>query len=276
MVPQRQGNFEEDRMKNRFLGYAVALGLAAFLTNGGLFGSKAYGDIISCDSGCSLQYLIDNPDKTIQVGDKLFYNFDASSFAYGGAIAVPLDAIMVAPLTDTGPLGHTEYGLQFAILAYGDVIGGQGKDIVLEFDVTTTFGDNRIVDDYLAFSGGVDGGGVINISETVTDENGDSIPANGGKDASLYVFQDETQSKPTDYALFDPQDRLHINKDINWYASITCQTSEPLCFDRAFLSHFSQLFSQEPPRDIPEPSSMLLLGLGLAGLGIARRIRSAK
>jgi len=264
-------------MVTKFFRHVVALGLATFIIVGGLSGSKAYGDIVSGNFTISLQDLMDSSGTILQVGDKLFSNFDASSYAFGlGATPVPLSSIMLSPLTETGPLGHTEYGLQFAIVFGNTVYGGQGKDIVLEFDVTTTFGDNRIVDDYLSFSGGAEGGGHINISETVTDENGADVPAIPDGNASLYVFQDSKQVKLTDIALFAPQDWIHINKDINWYAENTCPPTSAPCYDRAFISHFEQLFSQQPPRDIPEPTSMILLGLGLAGLGVARRKRVAK
>ena len=64
-------------MKNRFLRYVVALGLATFLSGGGLSTSKAHGEIIGGEFSYTLAYLLDNPSITLQVADKLFSGFSA-------------------------------------------------------------------------------------------------------------------------------------------------------------------------------------------------------
>jgi hypothetical protein len=169
--------------------------------------------------------------------------------------------------------GHDEYGLSFQLPIGGSVTGGQGKDIKVAFDVTTTFGDARIIDDYLSISGYVLGGGQINVSENVANANEQTI-------SSLLAYMDIVngvlQQQILDVDLFAPQNYLHIFKDVNWYADNECGT-QTSCVDRAFISDFSQLFSQLPPdHDIPEPSSMILFGLGLFGLRVVQRKRAAK
>jgi hypothetical protein len=276
MVPQRHVNFEEDIMKNKFYRYVLALGFATLLTSGGLSVSKAYGDIIITDfeSGITLQTLADswtdsdpNNNIVLQVGDKLFGEFYASSV---GDSPVPLDGVIVTPRIDlNGEYGHTEYGLSFQMPADNTAYAGESKDLLLGFSVTTTFGDDRIIDDVLTFTGYTEGSGIIRIGELVLDENNNLISQLG-----VWIDPNLPFDRIVDSDLFDPQDILRIRKDISWSAD-NCLDSSP-CIDHAYLSDFTQMFSQiETPR-IPEPSSILLLGLGLAGLGIVRRKRSAK
>jgi len=242
----------------------LVLGFFVIFAGIGVFKPSAYATstlVYDWGSSTTLADIITN-QYTLQVGDKLFSNFTFTATAGGGATAISSANINVVGQITT-IAGVQEFGLEFIVGGGGSVTLGQFKDIVLNFNVTTTFGDNRIVDDFLGMTGSATHGGSVFIVEDVLNELSQTIA-----NAQLTVKDNPTINILTDTGTFAPQDILKIQKDIN----LDCtNTTDASC--NVQLSHFNQLFSQEK---IPEPASMLLFGAGLVGLAAWGRKRLGK
>lgn len=197
------------------------------------------------------------PGAFLLVGDKKFYNFTDYSSISTGANASPIDPadIVVVPLITTIN-GVPEWGLRFQSALY--FAGTRStQDTTFLYSIATVGGGALIIDNVLRVGGyGTTGNGFARIGETLSDETGKVIAnklvgdVGGGNIITI------------DIKNFAPQDILIISKDI---ALAGLDGS-------AFISEVDQLYSQK----VPEPISLILLGSGLAGVGLVRRFRKSR
>lgn len=212
----------------------------------------------ACPDGGSLSTFLAG-GYSCQIGNDIFSNFNYTSSAFGGALAVPAAGITVDTL---GPVGtgasllNSSIGLQFN--AGWNALAGQTTDSEIGFTVTVLSGAMTIEDFGLAQVSGV----LPNGSASVVENGCGPAPCTPSELAVMTFDYGGSNTQRVADTMFAPLGSVTVSKDI----SVTGGTT-----GSAHLSLVSDTFSQ-----VPEPISMGLMGGGLALLGLTRLRRRAK
>jgi hypothetical protein len=191
-----------------------------------------------------LQTLIDTHG-TVVVGDKEFSNFSAVVTGLGSYVGDPA-AIDVTPIM-VGP----DYGIRFQTATGAPILQASANsfaDLLVGFDVKVLDPNFRIKDIGLAFQGGAPSDGLAQVVETVYD--GTTVVGNTA------VW---TPGGPTSAPLLLPgtYTTLRVFKDVAVIGGVN---------EAASIFWMEQTFSQ-----VPEPTTLAFLGLGLVAMIRPRR-----
>jgi hypothetical protein len=203
----------------------------------------------------NLGTIIDN-GLSVQVGDKLFSDF---VFTYNDTDGNPLTDLTRSNVTIIALQNDFGIGMSFTqpLIALGLVY----KDITLKYSATVTDPNFAISDLHLSITGSANNGGVGSVAE-------DAFLGGWGA-TNVGHLQADTTNPPTNLTAttyFVPPvpygTKLWIQKDV------IVAGSGPSSY--ATISIVDQTFSQ-----IPEPSTVLLVGVGLLGAFAVMRRRQS-